>query len=161
MKIQQTPYQAHKQQIRKWIIVSFVIFCFIGFVDASYLTASHYIGVPPNCSLFSGCEKVTTSIYSKVFNIPISLIGSIYYLFLIILSILYIDTKDERILPIIIATTGFGFVASVWFVYLQIFVIKAICIYCMISAMTTLILFLLSILMLKYIRNNIRFLSKI
>ena len=55
-------------KIPKWIIAAFFISALIGFIDASFLTIEHYRGVVPPCSIISGCEKVTTSEYSEVFE---------------------------------------------------------------------------------------------
>lgn len=140
-----TQQMNQRQIIPNWIIIAFAVISFIGFVDATYLTATHYLGVPPNCSAFSGCEQVTTSEYSAIFGIPISLGGSIYYILLLLLSVAYIETKKQIILSFIKPIVTLGFIFSVWFVYLQLFVINAIFIYCMISASATTILFILSL----------------
>jgi len=129
-----------------WLIFSLIGVSFIGFLDASYLTISHYTGAALNCSVLKGCEQVTNSPYSVIFNIPVALLGSLYYLTVLILSILYFDTKNSSILKIIAPFTILGFGASVWFVYLQFFVIKALCQYCMVSALTSTILFVLGLL---------------
>jgi uncharacterized membrane protein len=98
---------------------------------------------------------VITSPYAAVFNIPVALGGALYYLSIFIMSIAYLDTKNSKILSIIPPLTVLGFIASIWFVYLQFFVIKAICIYCMVSAATSAILFILGILMVKYKRSSV------
>lgn len=135
--------------IPKWIIFSFIIISFIGFLDATYLTVKHYLGISLNCFVFEGCDKVTTSQYATVFNIPVALGGAFYYLIIFILSVAYFDTRNLKILLFIPPLTLIGFLASIWFVYLQFFVIKAICPYCLVSAITSTILFLLSIFAVK------------
>ena len=138
----------------KWIIFALIIVSFIGFLDATYLTVKHYTGTPIACSIFEGCEKVTTSPYATVFNIPVALYGALYYLFTFFLSVAYLDTKRNLFISAIPPLTAIGFIASVWFVYLQLFVIKAICPYCMISAATSTALFILGIFVLKYKRSH-------
>jgi uncharacterized membrane protein len=66
--------------IPKWIIFGLIVVSFLGFLDATYLAAKHYLGAPIACSIFEGCEKVTTSQYAAVFNIPVALLGALYYL---------------------------------------------------------------------------------
>ena len=122
-----------------WLIVSL-----IGFTDASYLSIKHYRGEVPPCLLTSGCETVTTSKYATVFTIPVALVGAIYYLTVFLLSVLYLDTKSTLLLKIIPPLTGGGFIASLTFIYLQLFLIHAICIYCVVSAFTSTGLFVLS-----------------
>lgn len=122
-----------------WI---FTIFSFLGFSDATFLTVEHFLGSPIPCSVFGGCDAVTNSVYSNIGPIPIALLGSLYYLTLVILGIIYIDTKKEIPLKIASYITVVGFLVSLILVYLQIFVINAICLYCMISALISLVLFL-------------------
>jgi len=87
---------------------------------------------------------VTTSAYSKVFGLPLALYGAAYYLFMLIISVFYFDTKNEPAFKILKYVPVTGFLASAYFVYLQLFVIHALCTYCVISAITSTTLFILS-----------------
>jgi uncharacterized membrane protein len=140
--------------IPKRIILALAIISFIGFLDATYIVAKHYLGEIPPCGLTGECEAVLTSQYATVFNIPVALGGVIYYLFIFILLIAYLDTKNNRLIFIISSIILIGFLASLWFVYLQLFVIKAICIYCIISALICTILFFIGLFMLNLQKLN-------
>ncbi len=129
----------------KWLPVAFLIISAFGFADATYLTTQHYLGLPVACSILEGCEQVTTSPYSFIFGIPVALLGSMFYLTVLILSVIYLDSKKIKFLNFIAIITPIGFLASLYFVYLQIFVIKAICLWCMGSATTSTLLFILSL----------------
>lgn len=129
-------------KFQKIIIGIFLAVSIIGFVDALYLTIEHFRGVVPPCSILKGCEVVTTSSYSVVFGIPVALLGALYYVFFFIFSLAYFDSKKERILSLLSRFSIFGFLASLYFVYLQFFVLKALCIYCMMSATTSTLLFI-------------------
>src|SRR3989344_3838897 len=122
----------------KTIAIAFLI---ISFLDASYLVVQHYRGEPPSCAIFTGCETVAESKYAMVGPIPLALLGLLYYLAIFILTVAYFDTKKERLLLLAALFTIAGFIASLYFVYLQLFVIKAICLYCIISAASSTILF--------------------
>jgi uncharacterized membrane protein len=126
-----------------------------GFLDASYLTVKHYLGGPVVCVILQGCDVVTTSKYSVVGPAPVALFGAIYYFFIFFLAALYIETKRELFLAAAAALTPVGFLASLWFVYLQFFIIKAICLYCMISAGSSTLLFALGLFVLKLRRGSI------
>ncbi len=144
-------------QIPRFLLGVFLVIAFIGFLDASYLTASHYSGVVPPCFVTRGCDTVTTSSYSKVLGIPISLLGALYYLSIIILSLLYIDKKKEWIigkaLPII---TGGSFLVSMGLLYVQAEILKAFCSYCLVSAITSTLLFIFALIMRrKLIREEV------
>ncbi len=135
--------------LSNWLPITFLIISAIGFIDATYLTTQHFLGAPVACSILKGCEQVTTSPYSLIFGIPVSLLGSLYYLTILILSVIYLDSKKIKFLNIIAKITPFGFLASLYFVYLQIFVIKAICLYCMGSATTSTLLFIFGLIFLR------------
>lgn len=128
----------------KALVIAFIIVSFLGFLDASYLTIEHYKGALLPCVVFKGCEQVTTSAYSKVFGLPLALYGAAYYLFILLVSVFYVDTKNSFAFKILKYMPVAGFLASAYFVYLQLFVIHAICTYCVISATTSTTLFILS-----------------
>lgn len=118
---------------------------FAGFLDAAYLAAKHYIGTPVSCSLVEGCETVLGSQYATIGNIPVALAGTVYYLAVFLLVMAYVDTKKQSILLGAAYAAVIGFSASLWFLYLQLFLLKAICIYCIFSAISSSVLFVLGI----------------
>ena len=124
-----------------WLLITVAL---LGFADATYLAIEHFRGVVPPCSLVSGCEAVTTSVYATIMNVPVALLGSIYYFAIICLLLWYIKTGNEKILWHVKYGTIIGLVASAYFVYLQVGVIQAICQYCMLSAATSTALFIIS-----------------
>ncbi|HEY4484563.1 MAG TPA: vitamin K epoxide reductase family protein [Candidatus Paceibacterota bacterium] len=129
----------------KWLLAGFAVFSLIGFLDATYLTIQHYNnGILP-CLIFSGCDKVTSSSYAKIAGIPVSLLGAGYYFIVFVLSISYFDTSNKKVLSMLKTLPTAGFVATLWFLFLQLFIIKAICFYCIISAITSTLLFVLAI----------------
>ena len=133
----------------KWLIWSLIIVSFIGFLDASYLTIAHYTGLALRCSVFNGCDQVTTSPYSVILGIPVALLGVFYYLAILLATLFYFDSRKAWLPKYIAWATNAGLAASVWFVFLQLFVIKAICQYCMISATTSTLLFIFGIMIIK------------
>ena len=135
--------------LRSKFAYAFLLVSLLGFLDASYLTIEHYRGVVPPCAIVSGCAAVTTSQYSLIFDIPVALLGTLYYPIILLSLITYLDTKQEIILKWVARCTVLGLLASVYFVYLQTFVIKAWCLYCLGSATTSTILFILGIIVLK------------
>lgn len=136
--------------IPKSVVLAFLIVSLLGFLDATYLTAKHYLGEVPTCSMIEGCEKVLTSSYATVGRVPVALMGAFYYLAIFFLTVAYLDTKRKGLLYFIARLTLVGFLVSVGLIYLQLFVIKAICLYCMASAASSTILFGLGVFVLKY-----------
>lgn len=141
-----------------WLLAFFSLLSAAGFVDAAYLTVKHFLGSPIPCSILKGCEQVTNSPYSLIYGVPVALLGALYYLTILVLVVIYLDSKKPSVLKLLACLTPFGFLASLWFVYLQIFVIKAICIYCIGSATSSTILFILGM---YYLRKQRPILSQI
>ncbi len=133
----------------RWIIISMFVVGFIGFLDASYLTANHFFNMVPPCIITDGCEVVTTSSYSKILGIPVALMGTLFYVTVLTLWLMYIDKKKiwvPKLLPIV---TGSGFLFSLWLLSVQAFILNAFCTYCLFSATTSTILFILSLIVWK------------
>jgi uncharacterized membrane protein len=147
------PLSKKPLKIAKWIPIIMLVISILGFADASYLTIGHLRGIAPSCGVLKGCETVTSSSYSEIFGIPVALGGSFYYLFVFILSIAYLDTKKEQLIQFASILTPLGLAASIWFVYLQIVVLKTICLYCMWSALFSTVLFTLGMTVLYKIKK--------
>ena len=114
-----------------------LIASFAGFSDSAYLTAKFLVGTAPTCVLLRGCDIVTLSRYATIFNIPIALIGAVYYLAVFVLIISFLNTRRPGFLYAAAAVPLPAALFSVWLIYLQIAVIKALCVFCLFSAITT------------------------
>ena len=128
-------------KIPKWVPIVFILASFLGFLEATYLTVEHYLGVIPPCSVINGCEKVLTSPYAAVGGVPVALAGAIYYVAILLLTLVYLDTGNERLMVAAARLTPVGFLGSLALVYLQVFVIGALCLYCLVSAGLSAVLF--------------------
>lgn len=140
----------YKQSLPNWLLFSLIIISFLGFMDASYLTIQHFTGATLNCSIIKGCDVVTSSKYSQIFGIPIALFGLLYYLTILIGTLIYYDTRNIKIIKVIQPLTVLGFLFSGWLIYAMFFLIKALCQYCLLSALTSTLLFIFGLFTLKY-----------
>ena len=113
----------------------------LGFLDATYLTISHYSGLVLPCTIVQGCEIVLHSAYATLFGIPVALLGAIYYALVFLFTLAYFDTKNHRLLRHVAFGTTLGFAFSLWFLYVQAFLLHQFCQYCLLSALTSTILF--------------------
>lgn len=136
-----------------WLVLAFLIVSLAGFADASYLTSKHYQHETPTCSVIEGCEEVTTSKYSTVLGVPVALGGAVYYLMLFLGTMRYYEKRNDFFAQVVPYFTVLGLLASIWFVYLQLAVIKAICLYCMGSAISSTLLFILGLFVIYYRRK--------
>lgn len=128
-----------------WVVKITLFLSLVGLLDASFLTFKHFVGGPLPCSILAGCEAVTTSSYAVIFGVPVALLGAIFYLTLAILAVWHIDTNHKLALRSILILSVFGFAFSLYLIYLQVFVIGALCLYCLVSAGATTIIFLLNL----------------
>lgn len=149
--------QSLPRQIKVLGIIILVV-AFLGFLDASYLSIEHYMGKVVECSgsFFNDCGTVTTSTYSKILGIPVAYLGALYYLSFVILGIAMLDTKKLWLAKYAGIFSIAGLLASIYFVSLQAFVLDAFCLYCMVSATTSTILFILGMRMLQLVRREER-----
>ena len=138
-------------KITPWLIL---LLGFLGFIDTLYLTYEHFTGAPVNCSILNGCDKVLTSSYSSILGVPLALIGTLYYLLVLALMAAYLGQKNKAVIKYLLGLTSLGFIISLFLVYLQFFVLKALCLYCMISALSSTLLFILTTIYLLKLKDN-------
>ena len=123
------------------------IVAFVGWLDTALLTGIHLAVLPLPAGVDVGGTgwAVLVSDWSYLFGVPTAMYGSAYYLTVIVLALAWLSFRLPQIERLLLPVTTVGILMSGVFVYLQLFVIEAICPFCMISAGTTTILFLLGI----------------
>src|SRR3989344_5344219 len=109
------------------LLILVLILAFVGFLDATYLTIVHYKGALPGCNLIKGCEIVTTSKYAVFWGVPVSLLGSGYYLGMIVASFWSIQNRSQVVMKYMFLASLGSVVFTGYLVYLMIFAIKALC----------------------------------
>ena len=103
----------------------------LGLAVATYLTITHYQGDNPVCFAGGhGCETVQKSEYAELVGIPVPILGLFGYLTVLVAAALPGD--PGRLLGLFAGLIGFGF--SLYLTYLELFVIDAICQWCVASA---------------------------
>lgn len=126
----------------------FLIFIIlIGLMDALYLAYTALTNTEIKCFLVSGCDTVAQSPYSKVLGVPLAVYGIIYYVgMLAVVLAYYVKRIPVHVhLPLVVFLGGVvGVLFSLYFIYVQAVLIGAMCIYCLISAVATGVIFVLS-----------------
>jgi uncharacterized membrane protein len=103
----------------------------LGALISAYLTWTHFAGLTPVCTgSGEGCETVQSSRYASVLGIPVALLGLIAYGGLIFSTVLWREAGIY--LGLLISLVGTLF--SGYLTYLEIFVIGALCQWCLASA---------------------------
>ena len=113
----------------------------LGLSDALYVAQAAATGRTMYCILFDGCNVVTQSPYGRFYGAPLSFLGVIFYLCSIGISgLLTFDpfSRGLRVGALILGAVGVGY--SAFSMFLQIRYIHALCSYCLISAIITVLL---------------------
>lgn len=125
---------------KNMLFIALLALALIGFVDSYYLASSAATDTPLICDIgggLDGCNEVAQSPYSKVFGIPLADFGMLFYGLLFLVTVAAWRFSHRWLPTILLSLTFVGAAASVYFVTLQFFVIKAFCIYCLISAVVS------------------------
>ena len=122
-------------------IASFVI-TLVGLAASIYLTVQHYtasttLACPENAVI--NCAKVTSSSYSMVAGVPVALFGAIYFVGMALLC-LPPAWRLRRLDAVRIVGAAAGVVSSLWFVWVELFRLDAICLWCTVVHISTLAL---------------------
>jgi uncharacterized membrane protein len=115
---------------------------------SAYLTYAHLTDQSVACGGSHACDTVQQSVYSEVAGIPIALLGLAAYAVLLVLTLLPGRIPDSLDTYIPLATFGIsliGVLYSAYLTYLELFVIRAICRWCLGSAIIITVFFLLSL----------------
>jgi uncharacterized membrane protein len=107
--------------------IAAAIVALAGVVVAGYLTWVHFDDAALVCVAGGGCETVQTSAYAEIAGIPVAVLGLVAYT--IVLGLIGLDTPNARLGAAMIAVVGFIF--SMYLLVLQLFVIDAVCIWCL------------------------------
>lgn len=127
----------------------------IGAAVTAYLTVTKLTGDPTACPT-GGCDVVLSSPYATVFGLPLALFGFLAYASMVVFAtapLLLNSSKQKELrsnserltgLLLFMGATAM-MIFSGYLMYLIAFVIKAVCIYCVGSALLSTSLFILSI----------------
>jgi uncharacterized membrane protein len=111
--------------------IAALILAVAGIGVATYIAIAESGGGAPKCIAGGGgCETVAESKYSHLAGINVAVLGSVGYLLLLVAAIVPGDLG--RFGGFLTALIGFGF--SLYLTYLELFVIDAICQWCIASA---------------------------
>ncbi|MHB8263988.1 MAG: vitamin K epoxide reductase family protein [Acidimicrobiales bacterium] len=137
---------------RRWLFSWRQTACFVlavmGTGVSIYLTLTHYDrgAVPLVCSTTSliNCEKVTTSPQSVIFGIPVAVLGLPFFLSMIALNIpaaWRTTLRSVHLARLALAAVGMCFV--IYLVYVELFDVGAICLWCTSVHIMTFLLFVI------------------
>jgi uncharacterized membrane protein len=120
---------------------SMLALALIGIAAALYVAHGNYTGQSLWCPILDGCNAVVNSPYSRVFGVPMSYFGFIYFLYMFALAVRLVFEPfawSLRLRAVLYA--AMGAISSMYFIYLQLRFIRELCSYCLISAVVSVLL---------------------
>jgi uncharacterized membrane protein len=143
-------HRINPQQIDKtgpaYYWVTFVLTC-LGILDSTYLLVYKLTNNPSMCLGSGGCHNVNFSPYSEIGGIPVSVFGMVAYIVIAIILLmeprLKIAQENGSLAIFGISLAGVAF--SAYLTWLEIYVIHAICPFCVTSAVIITLIFILAI----------------
>ena len=135
----------------KWLYRMMIVLAVIGLLVATYMTIYKWTNNNAMCLGSGDCGTVNASKYSEVNGIPVALVGFLGYAS--ILGVLVLEKRkvfmaeffeeNATLLTFGLALTGFLF--TLWLIYVEVALIKALCPFCLTSQVVMTIIFILSI----------------
>jgi uncharacterized membrane protein len=118
----------------------------LGLGIAGYLSVTELSGGLPVCGPIHGCEEVARSVYSRpFFNIPVAVYGVFLSITLFCLAIAWWRTGNYKLLLAHYALSLVGVAFEGWFQFAQIFLVKAVCIWCESYGVTLVVRFVIAL----------------
>ncbi len=117
----------------RWVGVGLAL---LGALDSAYLTYIKFAHAPAMCAGVGDCESVNNSAYSQVGGVPIALFG--LAAFGLIAGLLVLEHRSAGLrayAPLAVFGLALtGTLYSAYLTYVELFVLHAVCPYCVISA---------------------------
>lgn len=131
-----------------WIRIIIFVLGLCGFMVAKHIRNHKVKDKPLVCMVGFDCHAVVHSDYSKFFGVPVEIFGMIYYALVSISYLFFIFMRDSMPVTLIgflimISLTAFLF--SVYLIFVQIFILKKGCSWCIVSALISALIFILTI----------------
>jgi uncharacterized membrane protein len=110
-----------------------------GLADATYLAVQALTGETLGCGGSPDCFRVLGSSYARLGGIPVALFGTLAY-FSVFTFATFAAFGYVRARTFLILTVGAMFLATLWLLFVQAFLLHAYCRYCLFSAAITFLL---------------------
>jgi uncharacterized membrane protein len=107
----------------------FLLIFFIGLISSIIITSNSLTGV---CKIGGGCDTVNNSSYGSTLGIKNSIYGIFIFSLMISLTLLHIKSPSQHTRRVIHGAVILGSLVAIYFLYLQFFVIRTFCTYCLV-----------------------------
>jgi uncharacterized membrane protein len=117
----------------------------VGLTIASYLSAVELSGGLPSCGPLKGCEEVAQSEYARIGGVPVAVGGVVLSIVLFSLALAWWRTGSPTLLAAHYGLSLAGVMFEGYFTYLELFVIRAVCVWCATYGISLLARFLVAL----------------
>ena len=137
----------------KWLYRATLALVVVGLLVSIYMTIYKVTSNDSMCLGSGDCSTVNASIYSEVNNIPVAAIGILGYL--AILGVLVFENRNSFFRQngtlMIFGMSLTGFIFTVWLIYVEIAMLKALCPFCVTSQVAMTLIFIMAVI--RLIKN--------
>lgn len=127
--------------MRRWILYYVTAISIINFLISFYIELNRVFRFDSCFKGMAACAVVDASSFSSFVGLPLTILGMLCFIFLALLGILQTKKKTNLIKNITLLLLFFMALFSLYLLYLQFFVIKEVCRYCLIVDFLTLSMF--------------------
>jgi uncharacterized membrane protein len=131
----------------KWYYRISIALALLGLAVSIYMTIFKLTDNERMCLGNGGCSKINSSAYAEVYGIPVAVVGIGGYA--VIAALVFMEDRNKFLKQngtmLVFGLTLIGFLFTLYLVYVELALIKALCPFCVTSQITMTILFILSI----------------
>ena len=131
----------------KWLYRASIVLVILGLLVSIYMTIYKVTSNNAMCLGSGDCSTVNASRYSEVYGIPVAVFGVLGYA--AILATLFFETRNtffkqnSTLMIFGMALTGFLF--TLWLIYVEVAILKALCPFCVTSQTAMTIIFIIAV----------------
>ena len=131
----------------KWLYRVSAAFVVLGLAVSIYMTIYKVTSNNAMCLGSGDCSTVNASKYSEVYGIPVAVFGVLGYA--AILATLYFENRNsffkQNSTLMIFGMALTGFIFTVWLIYVEVVLLKALCPFCVTSQTAMTIIFIIAV----------------
>jgi len=137
----------------KWIYRASIALVIVGLLVSIYMTIYKVTGNDGMCLGSGDCSTVNASRFSEVNGIPVAVVGIAGYVALLFTLLFQsrVQILRENSTLMIFGMSLMGFIFTLWLVYVELVLLKAICPFCVTSQVSMTLIFIMAVI--RLIRN--------
>ena len=135
--------------VQKRGLVIILLYSIFAIIISSYLLYQHYSDTSSFCDVSAGlsCDIVNRSLYSEIFNMPISGFSLAMFIFILVITLIALNNKKyiSKIIEVIYYLMLVSILFSLYLLYIEAFVLYSFCPLCLSLNVAILVIFFVSL----------------